>query len=249
MLYFHNCIVPLGFLPWEIRVAFPWESQLRHSLATQPTVPAGCFSVSIIHRTLIWTTGSLTCTQMLMHAIAHGVVRTHVRKSALKVDSGTKIPCRTGESNLRQRRDGLLLEPTELHPHISVYINVHFANIMFKCSFIIDMYRCLYLQVYIYIYARIPLQKRKTVSADTRTCLPKVFAAWSVCRPNTGTAFYFSTTTTQVHTPLPPVDYLGENCIQLVTHPTYFPDIAPCFVLLVCVCVCVCVCGCVCGGG
>ena len=29
-----------------------------------------------------------------------------VRESALKVDSGRKIPCRTGESNLRQRRAG-----------------------------------------------------------------------------------------------------------------------------------------------
>ena len=33
LLYFHNCIVPLGFLPWEIRVAFPGESQLRQNLA------------------------------------------------------------------------------------------------------------------------------------------------------------------------------------------------------------------------
>ena len=29
-----------------------------------------------------------------------------VRESALKVDSGRKIPCRTGESNLPQRRAG-----------------------------------------------------------------------------------------------------------------------------------------------
>ena len=29
-----------------------------------------------------------------------------VRESALRVDSGRKIPCRTGESNLRQRRAG-----------------------------------------------------------------------------------------------------------------------------------------------
>ena len=43
---------------------------------------------------------------MLMHAIAHEGVRTHVKESALKVDSNRKIPCRTGESNLRQRRDG-----------------------------------------------------------------------------------------------------------------------------------------------
>ena len=46
---------------------------------------------------------------MLMHAIVHGSVRTHVRESALKVDSERKIPCRTGESNLRQRRDGPML--------------------------------------------------------------------------------------------------------------------------------------------
>ena len=106
---FYNCIVPVGFLPWEIRVAFPGESQLQQSRATQPTVHAGCFSVSISHRTLTWTTGSLTCAQMLMHAIAHRGVRPHVRESALKVDSGRKIPCRTGESNLHQRRDGPML--------------------------------------------------------------------------------------------------------------------------------------------
>ena len=99
----------MGFLPWEIRVASPGESQLQQSRATQPTVHARCFSVSIIHRTLTWTRRSLTCAQTLMHAIAHWGVRTHVRESALKVDSGRKIPCCTGESNLRQRRDGPML--------------------------------------------------------------------------------------------------------------------------------------------
>ena len=107
--FFKKCIVPMGFIPWEIRVAFSGESKLQQSRATQPTVHAGCISVSIIHRTLTWTTGSLTCAQMLIHAIAHGDVRTHVRESALKVDSRRKIPCRTGESNLRQRRDGPML--------------------------------------------------------------------------------------------------------------------------------------------
>ena len=96
----------MEFLPWVIRVAFLGESQLRQSRATQPTVHAGCFCVSIIHRTLTWTSRSLTCAQMLMHATAHGGVRTHVRESALKVDSGRKISCRNGESNLRQRRAG-----------------------------------------------------------------------------------------------------------------------------------------------
>ena len=85
------------------------ESQLRQSRATKPTVHAGCFSVSIIHRTLTWTTGCLTCAQMLMHAIANGGVRTHVRESALRVDSGSKIPCRIGESTVRQRRNGPML--------------------------------------------------------------------------------------------------------------------------------------------
>ena len=50
--------------------------------------------------------GSLTCAQMFMHVIAHGAARTHVTESALKVDSGRKIPRRTGESNQRQRRAG-----------------------------------------------------------------------------------------------------------------------------------------------
>ena len=61
---FNNCMVPIGFLLWEIRVAFPGESQLRQSRSTQPTVHAGCFSVSITHRTLTWTTGSLSSAQM-----------------------------------------------------------------------------------------------------------------------------------------------------------------------------------------
>ena len=66
------------------------------------------FSVSTIHRTLAWTTGSLTCAQMLIHAIAHVGCRDTVRESARTMDSGErKIPCHTGESNLRQRRAGV----------------------------------------------------------------------------------------------------------------------------------------------
>ena len=71
-----SSIVKLGFLPSKIRVVFPGESQLRQSRATQPTVHAGCFSVSMIHRTLTWTSGSFTCAQMAMHATAHGGVQT-----------------------------------------------------------------------------------------------------------------------------------------------------------------------------
>ena len=118
----------MGFLPWEIWVVSPEESQLQQSHATKPTVHAGCFSVSIIHRTLTWTIGSLTRAQMsmhayahrgvrthvtraqmLMHAYAHRGVRTHVRESALKAESRRTIPCCTRELNLRQQRDGLML--------------------------------------------------------------------------------------------------------------------------------------------
>ena len=106
---FYNCIVPMRFLSWEICVAFRGERQLRQSHTTQPTVHAGCFSVSIIHRTLTWTTGSLTCAQMLMHVIAHEGVRTHVRESAQKVNSWRKIPCCPGESNLCQQCDSPML--------------------------------------------------------------------------------------------------------------------------------------------
>ena len=48
--FFNTCIVPLGFLLSETRVNFPGESHLRQNRATRPTVHAGCFSVSIIHR-------------------------------------------------------------------------------------------------------------------------------------------------------------------------------------------------------
>ena len=72
-LFFYNCIVLIGLLPWEIRVSFPRESQLQQRHATQPMVHARCFSVSIIHQTLMWTTGYLTCAQVLIYVSAHGV--------------------------------------------------------------------------------------------------------------------------------------------------------------------------------
>ena len=86
----YNCILPIGFPSWEIGVAFPGESQLRQSHAIQAKVHAGCFSVFIIHRTLTWTTESLTYAQMLMHAIAHGDVRTPQEDRHSKLTLGEK---------------------------------------------------------------------------------------------------------------------------------------------------------------
>ena len=55
-----------------------------------------------------------------------------VRESALKVDRGRKIPCRTGESNLRRRRVGPMLYqpsyiPTQGTRHKSVQIRVCYS--------------------------------------------------------------------------------------------------------------------------
>ena len=49
-----------------------------------------------------------------------------VRESALKVDSGRKIPCRTGKANLRRRRAGPVLYqlsyiPTPVHDLIELF--------------------------------------------------------------------------------------------------------------------------------
>ena len=107
---------PNGISPMGNSGCFP-RGKPAAKESRYPTHSA-CWVFSIIRRTLTWTTGPSTCAQMLMHAIAHGGVRTHVRECALKGDSGRKIPCRTEESNQRQRRDGLMPEPAEPpHPH------------------------------------------------------------------------------------------------------------------------------------
>ena len=79
------------------------------SHTTQTGVHARCYSVSIIHQTLIWTTGSLMCTQMCMYVTAHGGCTDTAKESALKDDSGRKISCRTGQSNLHWQHASIIL--------------------------------------------------------------------------------------------------------------------------------------------
>ena len=88
--FFNTCIVPLGFLPWKILVAFLRKSQLQQSHATQPKVHTGCFSVSMIHQTLTWATVFLKCTQMLMHVITHGGVQIPSESLHWKLTLGEK---------------------------------------------------------------------------------------------------------------------------------------------------------------
>ena len=74
---------------------FPKASHLRQSRTTQPSVHTRCFSVSIIHQTLTWTTGSLTWAQMLMHALQG--VRTQEKSLAAPGNrtcvSGVMVRC------------------------------------------------------------------------------------------------------------------------------------------------------------
>ena len=75
----------------------------------------GYFSVSIIHQTLTWTTGPLTCARMKMHPIVRGGVRT-LKESVMKAD-WEKNPLQhwgIEPASVVCRSDFL---PTELHPH------------------------------------------------------------------------------------------------------------------------------------
>ena len=113
----------MGFLPREIRFAFPGESQLRQSRATQPTVHAGCFSVSITHRTLTWTTGYLTCAQMLMRARWCTDTRKRVCTESCLWEKNL-LPHRGIEpASAACRSDAL---PTELHPWVIFIIIIYF---------------------------------------------------------------------------------------------------------------------------
>ena len=94
-----------------VRASLPFKgnsdrlSRARHNTtrAALP-IPTSVCSISVCPNSAmaasVW--GLLTCTQMLMHAIAHGGCTDTVRETALEVDSGRKVPCRTRDSNPRQ---------------------------------------------------------------------------------------------------------------------------------------------------
>ena len=58
-----------------------------------------------------------------------GGVGTHVRESALKLDSGRKIPCRTGESDLRQQLAGPTLYQLSYTPRPLFFVAVSAVDI------------------------------------------------------------------------------------------------------------------------
>ena len=99
---FYNCIVSVGFLPWEIRDAFRSKGKASCDRIALPNrrCMLECFCVSITHYRIF-----NVCTDVNVWDCTRGCTDT-VKESALKVDSGRKIPCPTGESNLRHQRAG-----------------------------------------------------------------------------------------------------------------------------------------------
>ena len=60
-------------------------------------------------------------------------------------------------------------------------------------------------------------------------CLPKVFQAWCTRRSQTGVrGLLLHHDNASAHTASVALDFLATNDVQLVTHPPYSPDLAPC---------------------
>ena len=63
--YFVHCVVPMGFSPMGNYGRFPQgkpgATESRYPTLIYNKAHAGSFRVCIVHRTLTWTTGSLTC--------------------------------------------------------------------------------------------------------------------------------------------------------------------------------------------
>lgn len=56
-----------------------------------------------------------------------------------------------------------------------------------------------------------------------------MFEAWSAQRPRTGIRhLLLHHDNASAHTAAASLDFLQENSMQLVTHPPYSPDLAPC---------------------
>ena len=79
--------------------------------------------------------------------------------------------------------------------------------------------------------ATIPLEDKKMVTADcyVNNSLPKIFQAWCKRRPQTGVrGLLLHHDNASAHTAAVTLDFLAASNVQLVTHPPYSPDLAPC---------------------
>ena len=77
----------------------------------------------------------------------------------------------------------------------------------------------------------IPLVERKTVSSEwySEVCVPKVFQEWHCkFKKRVRRQILWHHDNANAHTAARTLDTLAENDIQLLTHPPYCPDLAPC---------------------
>jgi histone-lysine N-methyltransferase SETMAR len=77
----------------------------------------------------------------------------------------------------------------------------------------------------------VPLLNRATVNAEwyTTVCLPKVFSQLQHDRPKTGVrGILLHHDNASSHTAAKTLDYLMDEGVQLLPHPPYSPDLAPC---------------------
>ena len=111
---FYNCIVPMGFLQWEIQVAFPWESQPRQSRF--PTYGA-CWMFYCFHNP---SNSDMDYRIFNVCTDVHACDYT-VKESVLKVDSGRKIHWRTGELKLGWQSAGPMLYQLSYIHNINMY--------------------------------------------------------------------------------------------------------------------------------
>ena len=98
-----------GFSHGKFRLLSLWKASCDRVVLPNLWVYAGYFSVSIIHQTLTWTTGSVMCAQILTHTIAQGVYGCHERVGTENWLWEKKKPGCARELDLCQWHAGLTL--------------------------------------------------------------------------------------------------------------------------------------------
>ena len=137
------------FSPGKLGMFFPGESQLRHSRATEPTVCAECFSVSIIHQTDMDYMVFSVRTDVNACDRTRGCTDT-VRESALKVASGRKNHLShrgIARTSVVCLSDAI---PTELHPYPFCWslpahhdqVTAHISNVSVSHSALYISFTC-----------------------------------------------------------------------------------------------------------
>jgi histone-lysine N-methyltransferase SETMAR len=77
----------------------------------------------------------------------------------------------------------------------------------------------------------VTLGNRQTVNAEwyTTVCLPQVFSVLKQQRPKTALrGIFLHHDNASAHTAARTLDFLGKEGVQLLPHPAYSPDLAPC---------------------